>query len=84
MRYDDPDLQDRLAAQYALGALTGPTRRRLEALMRDRPELRARVAAWQEELAPLALHRLDAMAIVAVEPGGSPGPVRVAHLLPAP
>jgi GTP-binding protein HflX len=37
-----------------------------------------------EELAPLALHRLDAMAIVAVEPGGSPGSVRVAHLLPAP
>jgi GTP-binding protein HflX len=37
-----------------------------------------------EELAPLALHRLDAMAVVAVEPGGSPGPVRVAHLLPAP
>jgi GTP-binding protein HflX len=37
-----------------------------------------------EELAPLALHRLDALAIVAVEPGGSPGAVRVAHLLPAP
>jgi len=37
-----------------------------------------------EELAPLALHRLDAMAVVAVAAGGSPGPVRVAHLLPAP
>jgi GTP-binding protein HflX len=37
-----------------------------------------------DELAPLALHRLDAMAIVAVEPSGAPGPVRVAHLLPAP
>jgi GTP-binding protein HflX len=37
-----------------------------------------------EELAPLALHRLDAMAIVAVESAGLPGPVRVAHLLPAP
>ena len=35
------------------------------------------------ELAPLALHRLDAMAVVAVEPDGMPGPVRVAHLLPA-
>ena len=54
MRYDRPDLQDRLAAQYALGALTGPARRRLEALMRDRPDLRNRVAAWQERLAPLA------------------------------
>ena len=34
-------------------------------------------------LSPLALHRLDAMAVVAVEPDGAPGPVRVAHLLPA-
>ena len=54
MRYDDPDLQDRLAAQYALGALSALTRRRLEALMQERPELQARVAAWQEQLAPLA------------------------------
>jgi GTP-binding protein HflX len=37
-----------------------------------------------DELAPLALHRLDALAIVAVAPSGAPGPVRVAHLLPAP
>ena len=35
------------------------------------------------ELAPLALHRLDCMAVIAVE-GDAPGPVRVAHLLPAP
>jgi GTP-binding protein HflX len=35
------------------------------------------------DLAPLALHRLDAMAVVAVADGGLPGPVRVAHLLPA-
>lgn len=37
-----------------------------------------------EELAPLALHRLDVMATIAVAADGSPGPVRVAHLLPAP
>jgi GTP-binding protein HflX len=37
-----------------------------------------------EELAPLALHRLDVMATIAVGPDGQPGPVRVAHLLPAP
>jgi GTP-binding protein HflX len=36
------------------------------------------------ELAPLALHRLDVLAVIGVEPDGSPGPVRVAHLLPAP
>jgi GTP-binding protein HflX len=37
-----------------------------------------------EELAPLALHRLDALAVVAVGDDGLAGPVRVAHLLPAP
>ncbi len=35
------------------------------------------------ELAPLALHRLDALAVIAVRDDGLPGPVRVAHLLPA-
>jgi len=35
------------------------------------------------DLSPLALHRLDALAVVAVEDDGAPGPVRVAHLLPA-
>lgn len=54
MRYDDPDLQDRLAAQYALGSLTGLARRRLETLMRQNPALQARVTAWEEQLAPLA------------------------------
>jgi GTPase len=39
------------------------------------------LAPW--DLSPLALHRLDAMAVVGVEDGGAPGPVRVAHLLPA-
>lgn len=35
------------------------------------------------DLSPLALHRLDALAVVAVDAAGAPGPVRVAHLLPA-
>lgn len=35
------------------------------------------------DLAPLALHRLDALAVVGVAEDGSAGPVRVAHLLPA-
>ncbi len=35
------------------------------------------------DLAPLALHRLDALAVIAVGADGLPGPVRVAHLLPA-
>ena len=35
------------------------------------------------DLAPIALHLLDALAIIAVSADGTPGPVRVAHLLPA-
>lgn len=35
------------------------------------------------DLVPLALHRLDVLATIAVGEDGSPGPVRVAHLLPA-
>ena len=35
------------------------------------------------ELAPLALHRLDALAVIDVEESGLPGHVQVAHLLPA-
>jgi GTP-binding protein HflX len=38
----------------------------------------------QADLASIALHRLDVMAIVSVGSDGRPGPVRVAHLLPAP
>jgi GTP-binding protein HflX len=40
-------------------------------------------ALTPSDLAPLALHRLDALAVVAVDPEGGAGPVRVAHLLPA-
>lgn len=36
-----------------------------------------------EDLAPLALHRLDALAAIPVGADGLPGPVTVAHLLPA-
>lgn len=54
MRYDDPQLQDALAADYAVGQLRGAARRRLVALMRERPELRERVAAWEQDLLPLA------------------------------
>jgi GTP-binding protein HflX len=36
------------------------------------------------DLAAIALHRLDVMALISVDESGRPGPVRVAHLLPAP
>ena len=54
MRYDNAELQERLAGAYAVGSLHGPARRRFEALMRTRPDLRARVEAWEDRLAPLA------------------------------
>lgn len=54
MRYDDPQLQEALAAAYVGGALQGLARRRFETLMRTRPDLRRRVEAWEDRLTPLA------------------------------
>jgi anti-sigma-K factor RskA len=54
MDYARPELAERLAAEYALGTLRGPARRRFEALLPSHPALRAAVAAWQQRLAPLA------------------------------
>jgi anti-sigma-K factor RskA len=55
MRYrDKPELQDRLAAEYALGTLRGRARLRFEAWMREDAALRRTVEAWQGRLAPLA------------------------------
>lgn len=48
------ELLDRLAAEYALGALRGPARRRFERWMMERPALRERVDSWQTRLAPMA------------------------------
>ena len=53
MRYDDPQLQEALASAYVAGALHGPARRRFETLMRQRPDLRRRVEAWEDRLTPL-------------------------------
>jgi anti-sigma-K factor RskA len=57
MNYRHPERIDRLAAEYALGTLRGPARRRFERLLRDRAEendmVRRRVKAWQDHLSPL-------------------------------
>jgi anti-sigma-K factor RskA len=52
MRYDNPELQHRLAAEYVLGTLQGRARRRFEFLLAGNGELRARVAAWEARLSP--------------------------------
>ncbi len=54
MDYGRPALADRLAAEYVLGTLRGPARRRFEALLPAHPALREAVQAWQERLVLLA------------------------------
>jgi anti-sigma-K factor RskA len=50
MDYGRLTLADRLAAEYVLGTLRGPARRRFEALLPAHPALRAAVQAWQDRL----------------------------------
>jgi anti-sigma-K factor RskA len=50
----NPELRERLAAEYALGTLRGRARQRLRRWMREDPALAAAVAQWEERLAPLA------------------------------
>src|SRR5262249_7158670 len=53
--YRDPELRDKLAAEYVLGTLSGRARARFESLMRYDRELRRAVAGWDARLTPLAL-----------------------------
>ena len=54
MNYARPELADRLAAEYVLGSLQGPARRRFENLLPAHPMLRAAVARWEARLVPLS------------------------------
>jgi anti-sigma-K factor RskA len=54
LRYDDPATRAALAAEYALGTLRGPARRRFERLMGERPEWREEVERWSQQLAGFA------------------------------
>ncbi|OOG23986.1 hypothetical protein B1C78_09620 [Thioalkalivibrio denitrificans] len=54
MRYDNPELRRRLAAEYALGTLRGAARRRFERLLVRDADLQAQVAHWEERLADMA------------------------------
>ncbi len=54
MRYRNPKLRDKLAAEYVLGTLRGRARARFEALMRYDPPLRSLVTDWEDRLAPMA------------------------------
>lgn len=52
--HEHPETLRRLAASYALGTLSGPARRRFEAVLRQRPEAAAAVAAWNARWVPVA------------------------------
>jgi anti-sigma-K factor RskA len=54
MNYQQPELRDRLAAEYVLGTLHGRARARLQKLLRDDAALQARVAFWEQKLTPMA------------------------------
>jgi anti-sigma-K factor RskA len=55
MDYSRRDLADRLAAEYVLGTLRGPARRRFETLLAAHPLMRDAVAQWQQRLSPLSV-----------------------------
>ena len=55
MDYSRKELADRLAAEYVLGTLHGPARRRFEALMLAHPALRQATRDWERRLGQLTL-----------------------------
>lgn len=53
MNYQTPTLRRALAADYAIGLMSTPARRRFEQLLLDDAALRGELAQWQETLASL-------------------------------
>jgi anti-sigma-K factor RskA len=86
MNYADPELRDLLAAEYVLGTLSGPERRRFERLLSGDRDLRDLVEHWELRLNPLAesappvqpaAHVWDEIARrVATAPATAPAPAR--------
>jgi len=53
--YNNPQLRDKLAAEYVVGTLRGHARARFQALLRYDPGLRRIVAEWEARLTPLTV-----------------------------
>jgi anti-sigma-K factor RskA len=54
MNYDDPELLDRLAAEYVFGSLSSRARRRFERLRQRLPAAEKAVLEWEKRLMPLS------------------------------
>jgi anti-sigma-K factor RskA len=54
MKYENPELRDRLAAEYALGTLRGAARRRFQKLMAGDSALRDLTLQWEMRLNDMA------------------------------
>jgi anti-sigma-K factor RskA len=54
MKPDNPELVDRLAAEYVLGTLRGPARRRFERWRASTPQVDQRCRYWEEHLMHVA------------------------------
>jgi anti-sigma-K factor RskA len=54
MNYDDPQLLDRLAAEYVLGSLSSRARRRFERLRQRLPAVEKAALDWERRLMPLS------------------------------
>lgn len=53
-RYQNPELYERLAAEYVLGTLEGSARKRFERLANERPYIRYAVELWEGRLNTLS------------------------------
>jgi anti-sigma-K factor RskA len=62
MKFADPNLRDKLAAEYVVGTLSARARRRFEQKLKENPQLRQAVLRWENRLSPLT------DAIPAIEP----------------
>jgi anti-sigma-K factor RskA len=86
MNYTDPELRERLAADYALGTLRDPARRRFERLLADDPGLADLAQDWElrvnllADSAPAVEPPAHVWDRIAQRIGQAPAPVRESRL----
>jgi len=50
VKYDEPDLIDRLASEYVIGTMTGRARMKFEKLIKEKPTVKHAVEQWEQHL----------------------------------